>query len=60
MFIVAIWIASCLISVPPLLVLGNEHGTADSPVCIVSQNIAYQLYATLGAFYIPLTVMIVM
>ena len=58
-FIAAIWVASCLISVPPLLLIGNEHGNDAQPVCIVSQNIGYQLYATLGAFYIPLTVMIV-
>lgn len=29
-------------------------------MCEVSQNLGYQLYATLGAFYIPLLVMIVM
>lgn len=59
-FIVGIWIASGLISVPPLLIMGNEHGTADAPDCGVSQNIGYQLYATLGAFYIPLAIMFVM
>ncbi len=59
-FIAVIWVASCLISVPPLLIFGNEHGTTESPECQVSQNIIYQLYATLGAFYIPLLVMIVM
>lgn len=30
------------------------------PYCQVSQNVIYQLYATVGAFYIPLSVMIVM
>lgn len=59
-FIVAIWVASCLISVPPLLLFGNEHGSQENPACQVSQNIIYQLYATLGAFYIPLLVMIIM
>lgn len=57
-FIAAIWIASCLISVPPLLVFGNEHGSDEKPACQVSQSITYQLYATLGAFYIPLIIMI--
>ena len=56
----AVWIASCLISIPPVLILGNEHGTPEQPICEVSQNLGYQLYATLGAFYIPLFVMIVM
>ncbi|XP_054166625.1 5-hydroxytryptamine receptor 1-like [Oppia nitens] len=59
-FIGAVWVASVLISIPPLLVSGNEHGTDESATCEVSQNIGYQLYATLSAFYIPLSVMIVM
>ncbi|CAG2104726.1 unnamed protein product [Medioppia subpectinata] len=58
-FIGVVWVASVLISIPPLLVLGNEHGNAQQATCMVSQNIGYQLYATLSAFYIPLTVMIV-
>ncbi|XP_076362570.1 5-hydroxytryptamine receptor 1-like [Tachypleus tridentatus] len=58
--IVFVWVLSCLISVPPLLVLGNEHGTLANPTCDVSQNFGYQLYATLGAFYIPLIIMIFM
>ncbi|XP_022235169.1 5-hydroxytryptamine receptor 1-like [Limulus polyphemus] len=56
--IAAVWVLSCLISVPPLIVLGNEHGTPAEPTCEVSQNFGYQLYATLGSFYIPLMVMI--
>ncbi|KPM06183.1 7 transmembrane receptor (rhodopsin family)-like protein 8 [Sarcoptes scabiei] len=59
-FIVLVWIASCLISIPPVLIFGNEHGSMKQPRCEVSQNLGYQLYATLGAFYIPLLVMIVM
>ncbi|XP_053206859.1 octopamine receptor-like [Panonychus citri] len=59
-FIAIVWVSSCLISVPPLLVLGNEHGPDDKPTCQVSQQIVYQLYATLGAFYIPLGVMIIL
>ncbi|XP_076372037.1 5-hydroxytryptamine receptor 1-like isoform X2 [Tachypleus tridentatus] len=56
--IAAVWVLSCLISVPPLIVLGNEHGSETKPTCEVSQNFGYQLYATLGSFYIPLLVMI--
>ncbi|RWS27206.1 5-hydroxytryptamine receptor 1-like protein [Leptotrombidium deliense] len=59
-FIFAVWVTACLISVPPLLVFGNEYGTENEPKCGYSQNIIYQLYATLGAFYIPLVVMIVL
>jgi hypothetical protein len=104
-----VWISSACISLPPLLVLGNEHGpspptftvnnnnvshhqsTAAGPAttttttttttanwiellmtkttsddsaaglqdyqCQVCQEFGYQIYATLGSFYIPLAVM---
>lgn len=54
------WLMSALVSVPPLLILGNEHGSDDNPICEVSQNFGYQLYATLSSFYIPMFVMVFM
>ncbi|XP_022661745.1 5-hydroxytryptamine receptor 1-like isoform X3 [Varroa jacobsoni] len=59
-YVCGVWSMSCLISIPPVIVLGNEHGTDEEPNCQVCPNLAYQLYATLGAFYIPLLIMIVM
>ena len=65
-----VWISSACISLPPLLVLGNEHGegavvdsltgqvtSPGNPQCNVCQEFGYQIYATLGSFYIPLGVM---
>lgn len=54
------WLMSALVSVPPLLILGNEHGDENMPLCDVSQNFGYQLYATLSSFYIPMLVMVMM
>nr|CAD7428648.1 unnamed protein product [Timema monikensis] len=57
-----VWLGAACISLPPLLILGNEHGSppgTDAIHCFVCQNFGYQIYATLGSFYIPLTVMIV-
>lgn len=51
-----VWLLAACISLPPLLVLGNEHGE-DGLKCIVCQTFGYQIYATLGSFYIPLGVM---
>lgn len=51
-----VWFLAACISLPPLLILGNQH---DNNSCQVCQNFAYQIYATLGSFYIPLTVMMV-
>ncbi|KAM7361839.1 5-hydroxytryptamine receptor 7 isoform 1-T3 [Cochliomyia hominivorax] len=54
-----VWLAAACISLPPLLILGNEHvDEHGNPMCSVCQNFAYQIYATLGSFYIPLAVML--
>ncbi|XP_013378759.1 5-hydroxytryptamine receptor 1A [Lingula anatina] len=54
-----VWIASALISIVPLFGFRktNERGTDGQ--CIINQSIFYQIYATLGAFYLPLSVMII-
>jgi 5-hydroxytryptamine receptor 7 len=61
-----VWLGAACISLPPLLILGNDHGQTEQDgksqqqqQCTVCQNFGYQIYATLGSFYIPLTVMIV-
>ncbi|XP_050522286.1 5-hydroxytryptamine receptor 1-like [Daktulosphaira vitifoliae] len=57
--VLLVWLGAACISLPPVLILGNEHSIVDGvPHCIVCQNSGYQIYATLGSFYIPLTVMI--
>ena len=62
--VILVWFGAACISLPPLLILGNEHeieleSGQIAEQCIVCQNFAYQIYATLGSFYIPLTVMII-
>lgn len=54
--IAAAWLLSALISIPPLLF---DRSEVRQDQCDISQQIGYQLYATFGAFYIPMTVMIV-
>ncbi|XP_025834394.1 5-hydroxytryptamine receptor 1-like isoform X2 [Agrilus planipennis] len=62
--VLLVWCGAACISLPPLLILGNEHkftkgDIVEEQVCIVCQEFGYQLYATLCSFYIPLIVMIV-
>lgn len=58
-----VWFLAACISLPPLLILGNIHSRnvdgVVTPDCTVCQLTGYQIYATLGSFYIPLTVMMV-
>ena len=56
LMITCVWLSSALISIPPLFGWKSE---ATPGMCIVSQAVGYQFYATIGAFYLPLTVMIV-
>lgn len=51
-----VWVGAAFISLPPVLILGNEKSETS---CSVSQNQAYQIYATFMSFYLPLTVMVV-
>ncbi|XP_019887547.2 5-hydroxytryptamine receptor 1 isoform X3 [Ooceraea biroi] len=55
-----VWLGAACISLPPLLIIGNEHTDSETGPshCSVCQNFFYQIYATLGSFYIPLIVMI--
>ena len=55
-YILFVWLGAAFVSVPPVLILGNEHG--NGTMCIVCQNFWYQIYATFGSFYIPLGVML--
>lgn len=52
-----VWTYSLLIAAPPLLGWRNERQDNE---CRVSQVIGYTFFSTIGAFYIPLVVMLVM
>ncbi|XP_029173618.1 5-hydroxytryptamine receptor 1 [Nylanderia fulva] len=59
-YVSLVWLGAACISLPPLLIMGNEHTYSETGPshCSVCQNFFYQIYATLGSFYIPLLVMI--
>lgn len=54
------WVFSALISIPPLF---GWKDPAYSPevtgVCVISQEESYTIYSTVGAFYLPLAVILV-
>ncbi|RUS78861.1 hypothetical protein EGW08_013366, partial [Elysia chlorotica] len=53
--VLIVWSVSAVVSIPP--VFGWK--TPSPPFeCMISSDIGYQIYATLCAFYLPLTVMI--
>ena len=56
MYIAIAWVVSVVISITPMVVGWNTEYVDG--LCIINQEIGYQIYATLAAFYLPLGVMI--
>ncbi|ESO10344.1 hypothetical protein HELRODRAFT_104849 [Helobdella robusta] len=60
MWLVAIsWIFSAVISSPRLFGLKDDDNAHYAALCAISQNIGYTVFSTVGAFYLPLVVMII-
>lgn len=58
LFILIVWVTSAFIGLQPLFIWGgNEHGE-EFDFCLISQNPYFTVISTLGAFYAPLSVML--
>ena len=56
--VAASWGVSALISLPPLFGRRTPQRDPDiSGICLISQDWAYTVFSTLGAFYLPMIVM---
>ncbi len=54
------WLISAAISIPPLFGWKEPTNSADlTGECLISQDWGYTVYSTLGAFYLPLVVIII-
>ncbi|XP_045191211.2 alpha-2C adrenergic receptor-like isoform X2 [Mercenaria mercenaria] len=58
LMIAAIWFLSAIICVPPLIGWKNPLPVTDYPLCLLSDDIGYVLYSTMGSFYIPCVIMV--
>ncbi|XP_054848162.1 5-hydroxytryptamine receptor 1E [Eublepharis macularius] len=58
--IVTVWTISVFISMPPLF-WRNQSSYSNSTECQIQHNhVIYTIYSTLGAFYIPLTLILIL
>ncbi len=58
--IALVWALSAIICFPPLVGWKRPQPTMYGlPLCVLSEDIGYVVYSTLGSFYIPLIVMVV-
>ncbi|KAL0984138.1 hypothetical protein UPYG_G00137600 [Umbra pygmaea] len=53
-----VWLLSASITLPPLF--GWAKNVNDDKVCLISQDVGYTIYSTAVAFYIPMSVMLMM
>lgn len=60
--ITCIWITSAVISAAPMMGWkdSNWHDRLGNNECLVSQDLGYQIFATLTSFYLPLGVILVL
>ncbi|XP_048843540.1 5-hydroxytryptamine receptor 7-like [Brienomyrus brachyistius] len=56
--ILSVWLLSASITLPPLF--GWAQNVNDNKVCLISQDVGYTIYSTAVAFYIPMSVMLIM
>lgn len=59
--VAVVWLLSILISLPPLLWRHFTEGSEQEDQCIIiHHHIAFTLYSTFGAFYIPLLLILIL
>ena len=59
LMILAVWVAALTISIPPLFGWRDPYNDPDvTGVCIISQDHGYTIFSTVGAFYLPMFIMI--
>ncbi|KAF4531679.1 hypothetical protein B566_EDAN011838 [Ephemera danica] len=61
--ILVVWTVACLVSVAPLLGWKDpewEQRVNMESNCMVSQDVGYQIFATMSSFYVPLLVILVL
>ncbi|XP_069778830.1 5-hydroxytryptamine receptor 7-like [Narcine bancroftii] len=56
--VITVWLLSASITLPPLF--GWAKNVTVDRVCLISQDFGYTIYSTGVAFYIPMTVMLIM
>ena len=60
LMIALVWILSMIICFPPLVGWKRPQPMKfGKPLCVLSEDTGYVVYSTLGSFYIPLVVMVV-
>ncbi|GFT23734.1 5-hydroxytryptamine receptor [Nephila pilipes] len=63
LMIVAVWCVSFIVSFAPILGWKDEeflNRVQEDKKCLVSQDVAYQIFATCATFYVPLIIILIL
>lgn len=60
MMILTVWTISIFISIPPLFWRSNHNMNNQNSCIIEHDHVIYTIYSTFGAFYIPLTLILIL
>lgn len=58
--VAVVWVISIFISLPPLFWRHRHKSTVASQCIIEHDHVGYTVYSTLGAFYIPMTLILIL
>uniref|UniRef100_A0A671RHW0 5-hydroxytryptamine receptor 1E n=1 Tax=Sinocyclocheilus anshuiensis TaxID=1608454 RepID=A0A671RHW0_9TELE len=58
--VATVWVISIFISIPPLFWRQRGDGTGPQQCIIEHDHVGYTIYSTFGAFYIPMTLILIL
>lgn len=58
--VLTVWVVAVTISIPPLFGWKDDNDPNKKKQCMISQDLGYTIFSTLGAFYFPLILMLVL
>lgn len=57
--IASVWFVAMCISIPSIFLFKDDNDPMETGICIISQNHVYTIFSTVGAFYLPSIVMLI-
>jgi 5-hydroxytryptamine receptor 1 len=57
--IIIVWMAALSISIPSILLFKDDNDPDHTGICMISQDLFYTIFSTVGAFYLPTVILLI-
>lgn len=57
--IAVVWFVAMLISIPSIFLFKDDNDPTKTGICMISQDHVYTIFSTMGAFYLPTILMLI-